>query len=402
MTAGTWLDLVLVLLLVGYGISGWRQGLVVSVMSLAGFLGGGAVAMVVLPFVLDRLTVLDANELWRSIFVVLVVFVCASIGQSIMVALGYRIRSVVRLRSARVLDSLLGVVVVVAATAVLMWFVAGAVRGGAPPAVSRAIGESRVLRTIDEAVPPQTDDLFSSLREALDREGFPRVFEGIRAEPITPVDPPNPSVADSPAIARAAASVVKITGVSESCQQGQEGSGWVVAKDRVVTNAHVVAGLGTITLRPRGTGPSYTGRVVIFDPKRDLAVIDVPGLPSKPLALGSPLSRGGSAVVAGFPLNGPYDLEAARVRQVLRASGADIYGNAGIVRQIYSLYAVVRSGNSGGPLLDTRGRVAGIVFAKSLDSASTGYALTLQEAAPVLERAASASTPVSTGACIRE
>ncbi|CCH79124.1 Peptidase S1 and S6 chymotrypsin/Hap [Nostocoides japonicum T1-X7] len=402
MSPGTWLDVALVLLLLAYGISGWRQGLVVSVMSLAGFLGGGALAMAVLPVILDRLTIFDDNQLWRSIFVVLVVFVGASIGQSIMVAIGYRIRSVVRLRSAQVVDSFLGVVVVVAATAVLMWFVAGAVRGGAPPTVSRAIGQSWVLRTIDEAVPPRTDELFSSLREALDREGFPRVFAGIRAEPIRPVNPPDPSVVDAGAVARAAQSVIKITGVSDGCQQGQEGSGWVVARDRVVTNAHVVAGVDHLTVRPQGTGRTYSGQVVVFDPERDLAVIDVPGLPAAPLELGSPLSRGDSAVVAGFPLNGPYDLEAARVRQVLRADGADIYGNPGIIRQIYSLYAVVRSGNSGGPLLDPQGRVAGIVFARSLDDASTGYALTLQEAAPVLRKAASASTPVSTGSCIRD
>lgn len=402
MSGGTWLDIGLVLLLMAYGVHGYRQGLVVSVMSLVGFLGGGAVAMLLLPLVLDRLPTLTGDGLGRSILVVLVVFVCAAIGQSITVAVGQRIRSSVRLRSAQVIDSLLGVVVVVAATAVLVWFVAGAVRGGAPPPISRAIGQSVVLQGIDDLVPPRTGDLFSSLREALDQEGFPRVFEGLRAEPIRPVSPPDSSVVHSAAMTRAAHSVIKVTGVSESCQQGQEGSGWVVADHRVVTNAHVVAGLDRVTLRPQGTGRSYAGRIVVFDPERDLAVIDAPSLPSPPLKLGAALSAGDSAVVAGFPLNGPYDLEAARVRQVLEADGADIYGNTGSVRQIYSLYAVVRSGNSGGPLLDVQGRVTGIVFARSLDDASTGYALTLREARPVLAQAASASTPVSTGACIRD
>lgn len=402
MSGGTWLDLGLLLLLLLYAASGYRQGVVVSVLSLAGFLGGGAVAMWLLPYALRQWPWLQSEQLRRSIVVIVAVFVLASIGQSVAVALGQRIRSVVRWKSARVVDSLLGMVVVVVATAVLVWFVAGAVRGGAPPSVAKAIGESRVLRGIDDVVPPGTSRLFASFREALDREGFPRVFDGIRAEPIRPVAPPDPATVDLAAIGRDADSVVKLTGVSDQCQQAQEGSGWVVAPGKVVTNAHVVAGLGQVTLRPRGTGRTYEGRVVIFDPRRDLAVVDAPGLPSPPLTLGSALGTGDAAVVAGFPLNGPYDLEAARVRQVLSANGADIYGNPGIVRQIYSLYAVVRPGNSGGPLLDPQGRVTGVVFAKSLDDANTGYALTLQEALPVLNAAASASTPVDTGGCIRD
>jgi S1-C subfamily serine protease len=201
-------------------------------------------------------------------------------------------------------------------------------------------------------------------------------------------------------VRRASESVIKITGIATSCNRGQEGSGWVVAPGKVITNAHVVAGLRTANLRIRGTGRSYTGRVVLFDPNRDLAVIAVPGLPARALPQGQDLTRGGSGVVAGFPLDGPYTLEPARVREVVQARGADIYGQPGTVREVYSLYAQVRPGNSGGPLLSPDGRVVGVVFAKSLDDPSTGYALTMNEARPVLDAAASASTPVATGACV--
>jgi S1-C subfamily serine protease len=249
-------------------------------------------------------------------------------------------------------------------------------------------------------VPPQTARLFAGFQKALDREGFPRVFEGLQVEPITPIEPPDSTVVRSAGVEAAASSVVKITGVSISCDRGQEGSGWVVARGRVVTNAHVVAGLSQVTVRPRGTGPSYTGRVVLFDPERDLAVLAVPDLPSRPLRLGSDLKRGEAAVVAGFPLDGPYRLDAARIRQVIDARGADIYGNPGTVREVYSMYTRVRPGNSGGPLLDTSGRVVGVIFAKSLDDNVTGYALTLDEARPVIGAAADASRRVSTGACV--
>jgi len=173
----------------------------------------------------------------------------------------------------------------------------------------------------------------------------------------------------------------------------------VVAPERVVTNAHVVAGMSSQDVRIQGTGRSYDARVVVFDPQRDLAVLSVPGLPAAALPQGPNLKRSDSAIVAGFPLDGPYRLDSARVRDLLTATGADIYGNPGVARNVYSLFARVEPGNSGGPLLSPSGQVVGIVFAKSLDDDSTGYALTMDEARPVLEAANRSSSPVSTGGC---
>jgi S1-C subfamily serine protease len=167
-----------------------------------------------------------------------------------------------------------------------------------------------------------------------------------------------------------------------------------------VTNAHVVAGTTFENVRIQGLGRSYDAHVVIFDPKRDLAVLSVPGLPAPASTQGASLKRSGGAVVAGFPLNGPYELDSARVRDILTATGADIYGSPGVVRQVYSLYARVQPGNSGGPLLSPSGQVVGIVFARSLDDTNTGYALTLDEARPVLDAAKRSSSPVSTGGCV--
>jgi S1-C subfamily serine protease len=396
----TVLDYLLIVLFISYAVTGFRQGLVVSVLSLAGFLGGGALAMWLVPLALTQWAQLGSTPLIRTVVLIAGVFILASIGQAVAVALGGRVRSTLRVKPAQVFDSVLGAIAVVLSAAVLVWFIAGALRGGAPAPIARAIGESRVLRTIDAVVPPQTSRLFAGFRDVLDREGFPRVFDGLQAERITPVAPPDPAVAETEGVRAAAASIVKITGIADSCNRGQEGSGWVVARDRVVTNAHVVAGMHTATLRIHGTGRSYTGRVVIFDPKRDLAVIDVPGLPADPLREGPDLARGDTGVVAGFPLDGPYRLDAARVRDVVDARGSDIYGQPGASREVYSLYATVQPGNSGGPLLAPDGRVVGVIFAKSLDDPSTGYALTTTEVQPVLQAAASASTPVSTGSCV--
>ncbi|WP_406829351.1 MarP family serine protease [Pedococcus sp. KACC 23699] len=394
------LDLLLIVLLLSYAVTGYRQGLVVSVLSLAGFLTGGAIAMWLLPIAIGSWADLQSSPLLRTVVLIAGVFILASAGQAVAVAVGGTLRSHLKVKPAQWFDSVLGAIAVVVSASVLVWFIAGALRGGAPAPIAKAIGESRVLSTIDSVVPPETSRLFAGFREVLDREGFPRVFDGLEAERIAPVDPPDDAVAQSAGVRAAASSVIKITGVATSCNRGQEGSGWVVAPERVVTNAHVVAGMERATLRIRGTGRSYAGRVVLFDARRDLAVLAVPGLPAAPLPQGPDLARGDDGVVAGFPLDGPYQLDAARVREIVDARGSDIYGQPGTNREVYSLYAKVRPGNSGGPLLSPDGKVVGVIFAKSLDDASTGYALTMDEARPVLDAAANASNPVDTGACV--
>ena len=393
------LDVALALVLVGYALIGHRQGFVVSVMSLVGFLAGGALGMWLVPTLLRRWDGIDSNVVWRTVVLLFWVFVLASLGQAIAVLIGSRMRGGMRDRPARVIDSVLGALAAVVAVSVLVWFMAGAVRGGAPAPLAKAIGGSRIIQTIDRFVPPQTARLFAGFASVLDREGFPRVFEGVQAEPIAPVAPPDNQLAFGSGVARAAGSIVKITGVAESCNRGQEGSGWVVAPQRVVTNAHVVAGVSSAHVRIQGTGRSYDARVVVFDPQRDLAVLSVPGLPAPALQQGPDLKRADGAVVAGFPQDGPYRLDSARVREILRATGADIYGRPGVVREIYSLFARVEPGTSGGPLLSSKGEVVGIIFAKSLDDERTGYALTLDEARPVLEAARTSFSPVSTGGC---
>ena len=393
------LDVVLVVVLVGYALIGHRQGFVVSVMSLVGFLAGGALGMWLLPLLLRRWDSVANNGGLRTVVLIFWVFVLASVGQAIAVVVGSRLRRGMRVKPARVIDSLLGALATVVAVSVLVWFMAGAVRGGAPAPLAKAIGGSRIIQTIDRFVPPQTARLFAGFGSVLDREGFPRVFEGLQAEPIAPVTPPDNQLASGSGVARAADSIVKITGVAESCNRGQEGSGWVVAPERVVTNAHVVAGVSSEHVRIQGTGRSYDARVIVFEPQRDLAVLSVPGLPAPSLTQGSDLKRSDGAVVAGFPLDGPYRLDSARVRDMLRATGADIYGNPGVIREIYSLFARVEPGNSGGPLLSPSGEVVGIVFAKSLDDNHTGYALTLAEARPVLDAASRSFSPVNTGGC---
>jgi len=202
------LDIVLAAGLVGYAVIGHRQGFVVSVMSLVGFLAGGALGMWLLPILLKRWDSIDNNGGLRAVVLVFWVFVLASLGQALAVLLGSRLRRGMRVRPARIIDSVLGAMATVIAASVLVWFMAGAVRQGAPAPLAKAIGGSRVIQTIDRFMPPQTARLFASFDSVLDREGFPRVFDGLQAEPIAPVTPPNNRLTSGSGVNRAAASIV--------------------------------------------------------------------------------------------------------------------------------------------------------------------------------------------------
>ena len=388
------LDVVLLLVLLGYAVSGFRQGVVVGALSVGAFLLGAVAGMSLLPDLLAGW----APGWRRTVAVVLGVLALAWVGQLLGGLLGRRLREVVSWRPARLLDSALGAVAAVVVVGLVLWFVAGAVRGGPVPALSRAVASSQVVRVVDRVVPPEASGLFASFRRIVVAQDFPRVFAGVGAEPIAPVEPPDPSVVGA-AAAAAAAGIVKITGNAPACQRGREGTGFVAAPQRVVTNAHVVAGVDEPFVQVTGEGERLPARVVVFDPQRDLAVLAVPDLRAQPLGLGQELARSAAAVVAGFPLDGPYTSVPARVREVVQARGQDIYAQGEVVREVYSLATSVEPGNSGGPLLDGAGSVVGVVFARSLDDRGTGYALTLDEAAPVLEAAEQASDTVPTGGC---
>jgi S1-C subfamily serine protease len=247
-------------------------------------------------------------------------------------------------------------------------------------------------------MPTDARTWFGSFRRLLDQDGLPEVFGGIGPDSVTPVAPPDPKLAHSHAVRVAEPDVVKVTGVAPECSRQLEGSGFAFAPDRVMTNAHVVAGVSSPTVQTTGGRP-LSATVVLYDPQRDVAVLDVPGLGGTPLQFSSPIRRGDNAVVVGYPENGPFDAVAARVRTVQNARGPDIYQDRQVTRQIYALYATVRPGNSGGPLLTLGGRVAGVVFAAAVDNAHTGYALTAGEVAGDAHQGASATGRVSTQGC---
>jgi S1-C subfamily serine protease len=399
-SGSTALDLTLLLLLGAYAWSGWRQGFVSALLGLVGLVGGAVIAVRFVPGLLEDHAGIYQETTAGVIALLAAVVAFALLGQGLMLLLARRFRDVVTAPAARAVDSALGLLAVLVSAMLVVWVVAGAVTAAGPTVARDLVSRSVVVSALDEIVPSSADGLVVDLTQALDRSVFPKVFEGLGPEPIAPVEAPDGAVTTDPDVTRALASVVHVRAESDACEQAQVGSGWVVSRGRVATNAHVVAGADRVTVSVRGTGREHSARVVAFDPRRDVAVLDVSDLSAPTVGQGTPLVTGSQAALAGFPGDHGLWVGAARVRDVLLAKGADIYGNPGVSRQIYSLRAEVRRGASGGPVIDRRGDVVGMVFATSLDDPDTGYALTLDEIGPVLRQGVQASRTVSTGRCV--
>lgn len=385
-------DVVLLVLLLLSLLAGWRQGVIVGLASIVGLVGGAWVALWAVPQLVARVAPGGGRALMGVAAFVLIVL----LAQALVVSAAAAVRRHVARGPGRVVDRVGGAVAGLLTMLAVVWLAAGVVRATPFAPLNALAARSQVVAAIDRHSPVASAGVVAGMRRLLDDQGFPQAFFG-DTETIRPV--PSPEAVEGQGVAAATAGVVKITAMAPRCNTGMEGSGFVAADGRVVTNAHVVAGSDGVAVQPRGVGGRYEARVVLFDPGRDLAVLDVPGLPTRPLALGQDLGTGAAGAAAGFPENGPLTLSPVRVREVVQARGTDIYGTGTTVREIYSLRGVVRPGNSGGPLLDTSGRVVGVVFARSASDADTGYALTMREAQPVLARAGSAATPVPTGSC---
>ncbi|MBL7552297.1 MarP family serine protease [Frankia sp. AgB1.9] len=389
------LDVILLLVALLFAASGYRQGFLVGALSFIGFLGGGMIgAQIAYPF-----AQLIGQRQHGALIALAVVIVLACLGQVAGTAAGVALRSRLTWRPGETVDSLAGAVLAGLSVLLVAWLLATAVERSPYPTAAREVRGSAVLTTVDAGMPSAVRDAFSSLRRLADGSGFPAVFSGIGGGSIVATDPPDPTVVQGPAVLDAAASVLKVRGIAPSCSRQIEGSGFVFAPQHVMTNAHVVAGVREPAVEVGGR--QLPARVVLFDPARDIAVLYVPDLNRAPLRLqSSPDGRADdSAVIAGYPEDGPYQMVAARIRDRQEAKAPDIYSRGSVLRDIFAIRGTVLPGNSGGPLLSASGTVYGVIFAAATDDNDTGYALTADEVNASAQAAATATTPVSTSGC---
>ncbi|HSU47095.1 MAG TPA: MarP family serine protease [Arthrobacter sp.] len=390
----TVLDIVLILALLSYLIYGLRNGFLVTVGGLAGFAAGAIAAFFAVPLV----STFVEDSGWRLTAIIAAAVVLMALGHGLGTMVGRQLRGVVRIRPLRAVDRLVGGALNLAVSALVMSMLAFSVSSLGVPVVSQQLAESKVIRFIDGLTPTPVKATMAQLRSTVIGNGIPTLLEGLDQGQAVTV--PNTST-NTPALNKAAQSVLRIAGTAYECGQNQTGSGFVVSPDRVVTNAHVVAGVSQPVVE-MPDGGAMPGRVVYFDSRHDLAVLAVDNLPSQPLPLSRDLPGGSQAAFAGYPHGGPFQSKPATVQDIATVLVPDIYGNSPAPEDIYRLAGDVQPGNSGGPLLTTDGQVAGVVFAKATSDAEVGFAITMNDLNPVAERAPALSSPVSSGQCIQK
>jgi len=363
---------------------GYAQGLIVGALSLAGFAGGAFLGARLGPLLLEEGSRSEYAPLFGLVGAMLVGGIFASGFE--VVAYRLRVRMGDRLG---IVDGIGGAVLIACLGLALAWLL-GAVALQTPGAreLRRDIQRSSILGALNDVLPPS-----GPLLNALARfDPFPQI-DG----PPADVPAPNSRIARDPQVRAAGASVVRVLGTA--CGLGVQGSGWVAGDGIVVTNAHVVAGQDDTSVQIEGTGPEHDADAIWFDPKNDLAILrasGVRGVRALPLDVGA--ESGTSAAVLGFPKNGGYDVQPARLGETREVISQDAYGEGPVRRRMTSLRGRVRPGNSGGPVVDSRGRVVTTVFAAATDGSRRGFGVPDSIVRDALDKA---DGRVGTGDCTR-
>ena len=394
---GDVLDLILIVIVAAFAVSGYRQGFIVGVLSFLGFVGGALLGAEFGPAISRALV---GGQTQQDIVAVVLLVSFAVIGQFIASSIGAAMRSTVTWRSATVVDSVGGSVVSMVSVLLIAWVVGSVLNGSPFPVVDQQVNNSLALQTLDKFMPTPAKTMFSDFRRLLaNNSTYAQVFSGIGAERIIAIPAPDPGVVNSAGFLAAADRVVRVQGVAPSCQRSIEGSGFVISPNHIMTNAHVVAGVTqhqTVTAGDR----TLDATVVFYDPQVDVAVLYVAGLDLSPLRFTGQANPGDNAVVAGYPLDAArLHAVPARIGGIQNAQGPNIYQTSTVTRQIYEIRAVVESGNSGGPLLSSDGTVYGVVFAAAVGVNDTGFALTAAQVHADAQAGEHSTNAVSTMGC---
>lgn len=375
-----WVDLVVVIIAVIAAVSGARQGVVIAAPAFAGVLLGAVVGVRVAPLLVRNFT----DQATRVAFSVAILVLLVALGETFGVWCGRMLKQRIRNPKVAWVDNALGAVLQGVVVFVVAWMIALPLTSfSGMPGLSSALQRSTVLGEVNNLMPDSARQLPADLRKLFDVPDLPDVTNPFSRTPIADVGPPDTALQNSAIVQDVRPSIVKIHGEAPSCSRALEGSGFVIAPQRVLTNAHVVAGTDQVAVEVNSG--QLDAHVVYYNSDIDLAILAVPDLTAPALRFDSaPAGDGQDSVVLGYPLDGPYTASAARIRSRINLPGPNIYDDRTENRDVYTVYAQVRSGNSGGPLIDTKGGVLGVVFGAAVDDPNTGFALTAQQVTSVL------------------
>jgi S1-C subfamily serine protease len=390
-----WVDVLVLALVVLAAISGARQGVVIALPALIGVFAGLVLGAIIAPVIVENFT----NFATRAAFFIAIVVFLVALGETAGVWVGRTLRRKMKTPNLTPIESILGALVQGVVVFVVAWIIAvplTTVTG--LPGLAQAIRGSVVLGGVDDIMPPGADQLPNGVKKLLDDSGFPNVVGPFSQTPLVDTGPPDPALQNSPVVRQVRTSVLKIHARAQSCSRALEGTGFVISPQRVMTNAHVVAGTDQVSVET--DNGQLDARVVLYDPSVDVAILSVPDLNARPLQFAQQeANKGDSSIVLGYPLDGPYTASAARIRERINLRGPDIYDSATVTRDVFTVRAKVQSGNSGGPLVDPSGNVVGVVFGAAVDDDETGFVLTAKQVADEVEQAPRLTRRVATGAC---
>ena len=394
MTASQWLDIAVIVVALIAAISGWRSGALGSLMSFVGVVLGAIAGVMLAPHIVSHVDS-SRGKLFTALLLILALVV---IGEIAGVVLGRAVRGSIRSGPLRSFDSVVGVALQLVVVLVAAWLLGSPLTSSSQQNLASAVQGSRVISEVDKFAPEWMRSVPKRISALLNTSGLPEVLQPLGGGSVQAVDPPDPSLADGLVVSKSRPSVVKIRGVAPGCQKVLEGTGFVIAPNRVMSNAHVVAGSDSVTVEAEGK--KYDATVVSYDPNADISILDVPNLPQEPLVFADELAKtGADAVVLGYPGGGEFAATPARVREVIELSGPDIYKTTTVNREVYTIRGLVRQGNSGGPMINRAGKVIGVVFGAAVDDNDTGFVMTTNEVSRQLAKIGN-TAKVPTGACV--
>jgi S1-C subfamily serine protease len=386
------LDWLLVVLVLTYALSGYWQGFITGAFATTGLLLGGLFGVWLAPTALG-----DADpSVVVSLGALFIVILCASLGQALLQFAGAKVRDKITWQPVRAIDAIGGAALSAVAVLLVAWALGVAVSGSGIGGITGQVRNSTVLGEVDRILPASADSALGAFNDVVGSGFFPQYLDPFAPERIVEVGPGPKRLLSDPDVSAAERSVLKIRGTNR-CGRGVEGSGFVYADGRVMTNAHVVAGVSDPSVEINGD--SITAEVVHYDSELDIAVLalDTTGLPTLSFDTAAEAREG--VAILGYPQDGPYDVQVGRIRAEQRLRSPDIYGDGSVIRSVFSLRGLVRPGNSGGPIVSSAGDVVGVVFAASVTDPDTGYALTAEQVGRSAVSGVSGSDEVSTGDC---
>ncbi|GAB2870981.1 MarP family serine protease [Nocardioides pacificus] len=385
------LDWILVVLVLAYALSGYWQGFVTGAFATAGLLLGGLLGVWLAPIALGE----AEPSMWVSLGALFIVILSATLGQALLQYTGSRIRERITWQPIRAVDAVGGAALSALAVLIVAWALGVAVSGSKIGSITPLVRSSQVLAQVDEVLPTAAGQVLQAFNNVVGTTFFPRYLEPFAPENIVEVAPGDAKTLRRPGVQEAKQSVLKIRG-QNVCGRGVEGTGFLYADDRLMTNAHVVAGVSEPEVLIGDD--TVSAEVVHYNAQLDVAVLALDDAGRPPLRFDTAEEEQNVAIL-GYPQDGPFDAQPGRIRSEQRLRSPDIYGNGSIIREVYAVRGLVRPGNSGGPMVAGDGDVVGVIFAASVTDGQTGYALTADAVAESARLGSASSNPVDTGSC---